>query len=168
MPKDIKKTIFEQTETTIDTKTGEISEFKSTSVKVQEQEPNFVKLYLDCVLSFRDLSRSLNPILVEILKYMSYADNPDGGQMIFLNGEIKRRVATTLKLKIDRINKAITDFVRGDVFRRVANSTYQVNPNIFGKGDWKDIKKIRATFDFNTGSLEADLEFKELEGQVNE
>ena len=58
---------------------------------------------------------------------------------------------------VKRIEQAITDFVKTGVFSRIATSTYQVNAALFGKGDWQDIKNIRATFDFGKGTVETEI-----------
>ena len=127
---------------------------------ILSKEPNYVKVYLDTVLIFKDISKSLNPVLFEFLKYMSYANIHDstGGQIIFVNKTMKEVIAKSSNVTIKRVDQAITQFVKSDIFKRVGTGTYQVNPNIFGKGDWKDIKKIRATFYFNTGEIKADIE----------
>lgn len=122
-------------------------------------EPPFIKLYLDCLCNFKGLSKSLNPILFEFLKYMTYAntDDPNGGQIIYLNAALKKNIATATEKTVKRIEQAITDFVKTGVFARIATSTYQVSADLFGKGDWKDIKNIRATFDFGKGTVEAEI-----------
>lgn len=122
-------------------------------------EPPFVKLYLDCLCDFKGLSKSLNPILLEFLKYMTYANTnePNGGQVIYLNAALKRNIATATGKTVKRIEQAITDFVKTGIFNRIATSTYQVNAGLFGKGDWKDIKNIRATFDFGEGTIETEI-----------
>lgn len=122
-------------------------------------EPPFIKLYLDCLCNFKGLSKSLNPILLEFLKYMTYANtaDPKGGQLIYLNAALKRTIAAATGKTVKRIEQAITDFVKTGVFSRVATGTYQVNAELFGKGDWKDIKNIRATFDFGRGTVEAEI-----------
>ena len=139
---------------------GQVINTSTSSVMVLGKEPNYVKVYLDTVLTFKDVSKSLNPILFEFLKYMSYANIKDntGGQIIFVNKIMKEVVANSTNVTIKRVEQAITQFVKAGIFKRVGMGTYQVNPNIFGKGDWKDIKKIRATFDFNTGEIKADIE----------
>lgn len=128
-------------------------------------EPPFVKLYLDCLCDFKGLSKSLNPILLEFLKYMTYAnvDEPNGGQVIYLNAALKKNIATATGKTVKRIEQAITDFVKTGVFSRIATSTYQVNAELFGKGDWKDIKNIRATFDFGEGTIETEIITKDNE-----
>lgn len=122
-------------------------------------EPPFVKIYLDCLCDFKGLSKSLNPILLEFLKYMTYANTsePNGGQIIYLNAALKKNIAIATGKTIKRIEQALTDFVKTGVFTRIATSTYQVNAELFGKGEWKDIKNIRATFDFGKGTIQTEL-----------
>ena len=45
-----------------------------------------------------------------------------------------------------RLERAITTWVKNRVLIRVARGIYQVNPFIFGRGDWRDIANLRATF----------------------
>lgn len=143
--------------TVIDHVNGEILE--QEFIHRRGAEPPFIKLYLDCLCDFKGLSKSLNPILLEFLKYMTYANtsDPNGGQIIYLNAALKKNIATATGKTVKRIEQAITDFVKTGVFARIATSTYQVNAELFGKGDWKDIKNIRATFDFGKGTIETDI-----------
>lgn len=153
------KVTFEKIEQHIDIETGNIiGEKRITKIKAG-QEPNYIKLYIDCLLSFKELSKNLNPILVAFLKHMSYASVEDGngGQIIYVNAMMKKGIASNLDLSVESINKALTKFVKTGIFKRIGVGTYQVNPSLFGKGDWTDIKAIRATFDFNTGDIEADI-----------
>lgn len=122
-------------------------------------EPPFIKLYIDCLCDFKGLSKSLNPILLEFLKYMTYANSNDsnGGQIIYLNAALKKQIAFSTNKTVKRIEQAITEFVKTGVFNRIATGTYQVNAELFGKGDWKDIKNIRATFDFKNGTVDTEI-----------
>lgn len=153
------KITYMQTKETYDFATGEMtSEERITSIKLAT-EPNYIKLYIDCLLTFKELSKSLNPILLEFLKYMSYASTADnfGGQVIYVNAQMKRNIASSQKVTVKRVDQAITHFVKANIFKRIATATYQVNPNMFGRGEWKDIKNIKANFDFNTGDIEAEI-----------
>lgn len=149
------KVIYERT--VVDHERGEILE--QEFIHKRGAEPPFIKLYLDCLCNFKGLSKSLNPILLEFLKYMTYANtsDPNGGQIIYLNAALKKNIATATGKTVKRIEQAITDFVKTGVFTRIATSTYQVNAELFGKGDWKDIKNIRATFDFGKGTIETEI-----------
>lgn len=154
MKKD-KKVTYEKT--IIDSETGAILQQEVTYK--QGIEPPFIKVYLDCLINFKGLSKSLNPILLEFLKYMSYANVNDnsGGQIIYLNAEMKRRIAESTGKTVKRIEQAITGFVKSGIFKRIATGTYQVNADYFGKGNWSDIKNIRATFDFGAGTLKSEI-----------
>lgn len=136
---------------------GEVLESKV--VYKTQTEPEYVKLYIDCILTIKGLRKGLNPIFLAFLPYMSYADinGQDGGQIIFVNKAMKTVIAQKLNLGIDSINKALSEFTKAGIFKRLTVGTYQVNPNIVGKGEWKDIKNIRATFDFAKKEVVADI-----------
>lgn len=153
--------------TVINHESGEILE--QEFIYKRGAEPPFIKLYLDCLCDFKGLSKSLNPILLEFLKYMTYANtfDPNGGQIIYLNAALKRNIANATGKTVKRIEQALTDFVKTGVFARIATGTYQVNAELFGKGDWKDIKNIRATFDFGKGTIETEIVKETVEDGEN-
>lgn len=157
----------------VDHETGEITE--TEIVHKQGVEPSFVKLYLDCIFQFKGLSTSLNPILLGFLKRMSYASPEllEGGQIIYVNAQMKRDIAKEVGKSVKRVEQALTDFVKTEIFKRIATGTYQVNPYIFGRGEWKDIKNIRTTLDFAAGTIDTKIEKIEkveeepqIEGQI--
>lgn len=151
--KNVEKTLY--TETTI-TPEGELV---SAKMVTKSAEPEYVKLYIDCVFTLKGLRKGLNPIFLAFLPFMTYADinGTEGGQLIFVNKTMKESIAKQLNIGLDSINKALTAFVKSGIFRRIAPSTYQINPHIVGKGTWKDIKNIRATFDFGTKDIVAEI-----------
>lgn len=144
----------------IDYLTGEIVEEQEITHIKKSMEPNYIKLYLNTLLAFKELPKTLNPILMEFLKYMSYADTNEehGGQIIYTNSVMKNSIAKKIGVKINTLEKALGTFVLSGLFKRIGLGTYQVNPYIFGKGDWKNISAIRANFDFNTGEIIAEIE----------
>lgn len=148
------KKVFEEH---VITDEGEV--VSSKTVYKTQTEPEYVKLYIDCILTVKGLRKGLNPIFLAFLPYMSYADinGQGGGQVIFVNKAMKDIIAKKLNLGIDSINKALSEFTRVGLFKRLTVGTYQVNPNIVGKGEWKDIKNIRATFDFGAKDVIAEI-----------
>jgi hypothetical protein len=150
----IDKTVY--TEAVI-TQVGEV--VNSKTVYKTQTEPDFVKLYIDCVFTVKGVKKGFNPIFLAFLEYMSYADTNSkyGGQVIFVNKAMKMNIAETVGLSIVSVNNAITDFVKKGIFKRIDVGTYQINPNIVGRGEWKDIKNIRATFDFGAKDIVADI-----------
>jgi hypothetical protein len=159
MPKDKNKVTFISRTTTVSEVNGEEIEkvTEETKTIALSAEPPFVKLYLDTVLSIKNLSKSLSPILIGFLKFMSYASSSegDGGQVIYTNAAMKREIAAKAGVSMKRIDQALSDFVKGGVFRRIDLGTYQVNANLFGRGEWKDIKNIRTKIDWRENSIES-------------
>lgn len=161
MPRDFKKNIFEQTTTTLAKETGEILEHTSTSVKIQSKEPDYIKLYLDCLCTFKGLNKALSPVLIAFCHFMTWADSIHKKQVIFMNAYVKEQVCKMTGLKVDRINKALKEIVNAEIFVRVEGKrgVYTVNPFIIGRGEWNDIKELRANFNFTKGTIEPILEY---------
>lgn len=120
-------------------------------------EPNYIKVYLNTILYLKDLPKGLNSILYAFLKRMSY------GNQLVINAALKRQIAKELELSLSSINNAISKFVKGELLIREDTGLYKVNPHLFGKGDWKDIAKIRleVTFDTEGKTIMSEIERKE-------
>lgn len=167
MEKNKDKITYMAQTTTVNVDTGEVKKYEETTHIKVSSEPNYIKLYIKTLLLFKDLPHTLNPILIEFLNYMSYANIEEnhGGQLIYVNIDMKNNIAKKLKLSLDSINKCLFKLEKAKIFKRVGKGTYQVNPNMFGKGEWKDIKAIRATFDYNSGDVQAELSTDEIESE---
>jgi predicted transcriptional regulator len=162
--KRIEKKVFE--EHIVSQETGEV--ITSKTVYKTQTEPEYIKLYIDCLFTVKGVRKGLNPIFLAFLPYMSYADinGQGGGQVIFINKAMKDIIAKKLGLGIDSINKALSELTKAGIFKRLTVGTYQVNPNIVGKGEWKDIKNIRATFDFANKEVVAEIVKEEEEAMT--
>lgn len=132
----------------IDSETGEVLKVIETQTNVipSTDEPKFVKLYIDAWCDFKGLD-GLSPadkdVLFKLLPVMTYARE---GQIIYTNAELKRRIADDLSLQTSTITNSISRLNKFGVLKRVGMGTYQVNPELVGKGNWADIKRLRATF----------------------
>lgn len=159
MPKD-KKSVYEKVNQVTDLSTGEIVSETKEIVKMQEREPDYIKLYLDCVCTFKGLNKALSPILVAFCSYMTWADSKHVKQVIFMNKYTKDAVAKDVGVTIDRVNQALRDITKADIFRKIDGSrgVYEVNPFIIARGQWSDIKVLRANFDFMNGTIEPVIE----------
>lgn len=148
------KVTFERT--VVNMETGEVTE-QETVVKKSE-EPDYVKIYLDCLTTFKGLGTTLNPILLELLRSMSFADAEDGGQIIQVTGYLRARVAKKVGKTERRVKQAIAQFVKSGLFRRVGRAAYQVNPYVLGLGKWRDIKALRTKIDWCAGTWTTEVE----------
>ena len=164
MSKDRKRLLREETE--VDYQTGEVTRRKHT---VQfEPEPNYIKLYLDCLGVFSGnagWSVSLNEIFIELLKLVSYADDD---QLVTVNAYVKKRIAEKTGKSVRRIEQALQSWIDNKVLFRVARGTYQLNPYLFGRGDWRDVKNLRSSIDFANRTMETEKVFIDVEHEVKE
>lgn len=156
----VKRVLREDTE--YDGETGQITSRKTTFEF--NKEPAYVKLYFDCLgvyIKNEGLTSSLNDMLVEVLKRSTYAEE---GQMVYLNTFTKEQVCKATGKSMERMKQAIRIWVKNKILVRVARGVYQVNPYIFGKGEWRNIANLRATFDFTGGKVEVDREYTKTAG----
>lgn len=150
-----------KTETVIDQRTGEIL-LEKGQFKVAT-EPDYVKLYLDCMAVFKGLKTGVSPFLLELLNYMTYAKIEDktGGQLITITKWHRKQIAEKLKISDSLITKNLTQLVKANILKRLDRSVYQANPQVFGRGDWRDIQCLRATFDFVTKEIQLEKQTAE-------
>lgn len=165
--------INQMTEETIIDQDGTVQAQVKTQVFNIESEPPYVKMYLDTLLYLKDLPKAHNPVLMAILKLLPWANSEH--QYFAINAALKRQMAAELGCSESRINNAITDFVKGDLLIRIDTGLYAINPHLFGKGEWKDIKRLRMqiTFDAQGKSIKSVIERKsakdkeQCEGQLS-
>lgn len=128
-------------------------------------EPPYVKMYLDTILYLKDLPKGYNPVLLSILKRLPWANQEQG---IAINAALKRIIAKEVCCSVSRIDHAITDFVKGELLYRMDTGLYRVNPNLFGRGEWADIAKLRLeiTFDAQGKTIMGEIGRKNKNGEI--
>ena len=105
-----------------------------------DKEPPYVKLYFDDLIMLHDLPKSCGDVLLALIKCSMGYDNT-----MIINMYVKRKIKDELGYKsVQSISNAITKFVQADLIRRLGTGAYMLNPNIFGRGSWADVKKVRA------------------------
>jgi len=136
---------------------GQVRESETTKTINWGKEPNYVKVYLEDILYLSDLPKGYNSVLWAFIKRMGY------GNQLVLNAALKRMIAEEVNLSVSSVNNALTKFVKGNLLSRIDTGIYLVNPQLFGKGEWKDISKIRlsATYDLKGRTIMAEIERNE-------
>lgn len=143
MERNNERIVSETTETTIDLATGDIVQEKRSKTVIAAKEPSYIKLYLADVLYLKDMPTGLNSILLALLQRINYK------RKVVINSSVKREIAEETNKKFDTVNKAITQFVQGQILIRTDVGMYIFNPHLFGQGDWKDIRELRTTVTYN-------------------
>jgi hypothetical protein len=123
--------------------TGEILTQKSYTKSIIEREPDFVKVYLKDIVRLKDLPKNSENVLNLLLKSMSYKN------IIPAYAPIKRMICSELDMKMDTLNRAIDNLYKAGVLIRVERGIYMADPNLFGKGEWKDINNLRLIIQYN-------------------
>lgn len=127
----------------------------NTSTIYVEREPDYIKLYISDLFRLNDIPRASNSILFEILKRMTFNND------IALFAPIKREIASELSCSEVTIKKAIELFTEKKLLIRKDRGLYILNPNVFGKGKWENIKKIRLSLEYSSDGRVVQTEISE-------
>lgn len=127
---------------TVNTNTGELTLEHTITKRKVGSEPNFIKLYLQDILYLNDLPKTSNGVLYLLLKKMNYENKVE----ITAGG--KREMAKMLNIQENTVKQTIYNFQKKNILKKVDTGLYLLNPFYFGKGEWKDIQKIRLELDY--------------------
>ncbi|MCM1223068.1 MAG: replication/maintenance protein RepL [Lachnospiraceae bacterium] len=148
-----------------DFNTGEIKSKEEYQEVYVENEPDYIKLYIEHICTFNGLKQGISPILLKFCSYLTYAKGTEKNQLLYINITMKEQIAEELGVTVKRINQALTEFINAGIFKKIFDEktqkyrrgAYIVNPYIIAKGKWKDIKKFRATFDYIEKTIEPQI-----------
>jgi len=127
----------------VDSQTGEFLQEVTETSSYVEREPDYVKLYIQDILRLQDLPKISNNVLMSILKRMGY------NQQIVLIAPTKRQIAKELKIELGTVSKTVEALCKKEVLIREDRGVYIVNPFLFGRGKWEDVRKIRLTIEYS-------------------
>jgi hypothetical protein len=126
-------------------------------------EPDYVKLYLADVGMLSGLPGATNPILHELLKLMDYKNR------IVLNASVKREMAEELDISVKTIDNALGSLLKQNVLIRKDIGLFFGNPQLFGKGEWKNIRELRLTIHYTEKGKTISTEvLREGKPEINE
>lgn len=133
---------------------GEVHSIHRESSYIIDDGPNYIRLYLDEVLStLYDLPLSCSTVLFGLLKKVSYAisENADESMVVYVNSSLKQDILDkSISISsVKTITNALNLMVKKGILYRVNRAKYQLNPFLFGKGKWTDIQELRLTHIWN-------------------
>lgn len=153
--------IAEKTYVILDVETGEILSQESEIIKTRQKEPDFVKVYLNAILTFSGIKSISSDFLVCLCNYITYANDEKTQMRVIINKMIKDEMTQKLNIKINMIEKYIRKCVEsGILFKTEYRGSYIVNPFLFAKGEWKNIKSLQTEFDYINGTWKYIKKFK--------
>lgn len=140
----------------------------STSRSYPSDEPEFVKLYVKAWCAFKDVKSVNTAFLYELLPFMTFA-NDEQAQVIGLTPYYREKIGIKLGWSAGKDGRSLTKrfsnelnkLCKSGILAKLATNTYQVNPELVGKGYWSDIKALRATFNVigeRAGTVDVSIE----------
>lgn len=138
----------------IDGKTGEVTEEHNVHVLRTEREPDYVKMYLNDLVRLNDLPASGSSVLFWILKSLSY-DNT----VVLVQG-VKKKIAKEIGTSLNTVIRRIQELKnKGIIIPTEERTIFLVNPNLFARGKWEDVKKIRLSIEYGASGKTMKAEF---------
>lgn len=131
MKRPIKNTTYQHDIHVVDNETGEVKSSSSEKIIQMPAEPEYIKLYLEDLNKIYNLPN--NSILYEIMKKMDY----DG--QITLSKFTKDQICQKLGLKLQTLSNYLQELKKKDIIQPLGKGTFMPNPDLFGKGTWKEI-----------------------------
>ena len=101
------------------------------------------------------IPKSQQDVLYQLLQYVDYENN------IILSARLRKKIADDLQIKPQTLSNKIHQLARNGLIKVFGRNDYAVNPNLFGRGDWKDILQRRIDSDF-----ELKIEYKKNQQKV--
>lgn len=142
--KEGKKVVHLQTIETINTdENGVQINSVQQNVSSFEKEPAYVKVYLEDIGRLNGLNPSEQKLINELVFNMGY------NNVVPSYKPIKQAIASKLGVSYNTVNEAIKSLHKKGILIRKARGFYIMDPNIFGRGSWKDVKKIRMTIEYD-------------------
>ena len=139
---DIKRVTKSSTRTVVDHETGELLDAELLTTSVVAKEPDFVKLYIKDIGKMLNLTKSDTSVLFCILSIIQY-DN-----IFYAVINTKQRIATTTNMPMNTVNDSIRNLHNAGILLRQGKGEYLVNTELFARGSWKDIVKIRLNIQY--------------------
>ena len=129
-----------RSERQVDGTTGAVLRDTSTVIELRPlpKEPPYIKLYVE------DLSRLLGLGNSSILLHIAASIGYDG--IVSLSTTRRARIALTCGVSEKTVRNAITEYLHAGVMRRVGRAEYEMDPALFAKGDWSEIRGRRSSF----------------------
>lgn len=154
----------------VNPETGEYVPIKSTQVVKEHTRTSFIQLYtqnIDFLIS-KDLTDMERRALLYSFNEMNYYN------IIRIDSGLRKRLEVASKLSQGSVSKAIKGLIDKGVFLKInidqakefnieafTGKEYVINPNLVGRGSFKEMKNMRQTvvtnFDFETLTMKKEI-----------
>lgn len=130
-------TVIREYKTTITDNEGLILTSSKEEIIKHPVEPPYIKLYIDDIVYLSGLKGHLSGLVYELAQRMDYKG------IVALTTRWKKETAETLNIKVQTLNNYIQDIKKKGIMRPIGRSEFMMNPNLFAKGSWTNIRELR-------------------------
>lgn len=143
---------------TVDFNTGEVMQTLRGTSKVQDKEPDYIKVYLNTMMAFQGVEGISAEFMLSLSRYVEGYINSETTPLIFRNdvynkSKIAKEVGVTTSMVAKNIQKLSN---AGVLIKSNMRSIYYVNPWLIARGKWSNIKKLQLHFDIVDGTWQVD------------
>lgn len=159
--------LLSETHQKVNETTGEILDTQTRTVQKLKSHTEFVQIYLENINFILKLNGKSQQVLTAIIKRMSY------NNIVVLTPYLRKELKEFLDISEATISRAFQELISKKVlihintdemrkkYETVGDKSYIVNPNIVGKGSFKDLNKLRQNI-----SREYDIDKLELVTEI--
>jgi Fe2+ or Zn2+ uptake regulation protein len=158
-------TLFDYEMNHVDGVTGEVTSKTATKVVKRDRTPDFIMLFTAGAPLLRDadLSKREQAILNIILGSWITTSN-----RVEISTTLRKNLSKQLEYSLSTVYKGLNSLQAKGIFVERVNAideeeaidgSVYLNPHIFGRGHWNDIKKLRY-------DIQVDFDFEELEART--
>ena len=134
------KIVTSTTTHVVDHETGAIVSAEQTNVVRIPREPPYVKMYIEDLSHLMGLSAGAQAVLLEL------AGKVDFDGIVTIAKGTRERIAEKTGLTEPTVRNRVSDLVKAGVLKKGGYCEYELNPNLFAKGEWHEIHKRRQNF----------------------
>ena len=130
--------------TVIDHNTGEVkSDISAKVVQLRPEvleEPKFVKVYLKDISNLSGLPLAVQPLLFEIMAKVDYKG------ILSISANFRKELCEYLNISRPTLRNRLAILTKKGIMKSVGGGDYEMNPDYFAKGTWKDIVLRKKNF----------------------
>ncbi len=139
--------------------TGEIIKEENYKDMYVDKEPPYIKFYLGSFELLPSDISALSKYIAVLIEFATYCNDPNDllKSTVRTTNFEKKVIANRCHIKMARIEQAITQLIKaellipvhtGDSGENQQKGVYHLNPWIMARGEWKDVKKLRDSCEF--------------------
>ena len=134
-----KKKIIREHHIEVETKKGTYERATETVSHIPN-EPSYVKLYIQDIMLFCGLKSRSADIVFMLLRRLDF----DG--IITLTRRWKENASRELGIKPQTFDNYLQEIKKKNIIKPIGRSEFMMNPNLFAKGSWSDIRRMREKY----------------------